>query len=92
MFLLDMEECLYYTVIQEVPMRNVISVSLPDELVERIKAQSKKESMSASEIIRKALKSYYFHQDFTKARQQCLATLAERGEYLTDEDIFREVS
>ena len=73
-------------------MRNIVSISLPDELLAKIKKQIKLESSSSSELIRKALNEYFFKEDFRSVRRKTLAALAEKGVFLTDEDIFREVS
>jgi len=51
-------------------MRNVLSISLPQTVLKDLKSESKKEKASVSEVVRKALKDYFFRSEFERARKK----------------------
>lgn len=73
-------------------MRNVVAISLTDDLLKRLTAEAKEENTSRSEIIRGSLKQYFFTRDFTKLRNRAMGELAKKGITLTEEQIFNEIS
>ena len=73
-------------------MRNAVSISLPDDLLKKVRRQSKRESANFSELIRRALNEYFFTTEFKRLRQKALAELEKKGISLTDEEIFKKVS
>ncbi len=73
-------------------MRNVVAISLTDDLLKRLAAEAKEENASRSEIIRDSLKQYFFTRDFTKLRNRAMGELAKKGITLTEEQIFNEIS
>lgn len=73
-------------------MRNVVSISLPDDLLNKVKKQTKKENATLSEVVKKALNEYLFKTEFANLRRKALTEAIKRGIRLTDEEIFKEVS
>jgi len=73
-------------------MRNIVAISLTDDILKKLAAEAKEESTSRSEIIRRSLKQYFFVRDFTKLRNKAMGELAKKGITLTEEQIFNEIS
>ena len=73
-------------------MRNVVAISLTDNLLKELTAEAKEENTSKSEIIRRSLKQHFFVKDFTKLRNKALRELTKKGITLTEEEIFERVS
>ncbi|MBU0694248.1 MAG: ribbon-helix-helix domain-containing protein [Candidatus Omnitrophica bacterium] len=73
-------------------MRNVVAISIPNNLLKNLTAEAKEEHTSRSDIIRRALKQHFFMRDFTMARNKAMAELAKKGITLTEEEIFEKVS
>jgi len=73
-------------------MRNVIAISLTDDLLKRLITEAKEENTSRSEIIRGSLKQYFFTRDFTRLRNRAMGELAKKGITLTEEQIFNQIS
>ncbi|MEA3369378.1 MAG: ribbon-helix-helix domain-containing protein [Candidatus Ratteibacteria bacterium] len=73
-------------------MRNVVAISIPNNLLKSLAAEAKEEQTSRSDIIRRALKQHFFMRDFTRARNLALSELAKRGITFTEEDIFERIS
>ena len=69
-------------------MRNVLSISLPDEILKTLRNESKNESASVSEVVRKALKDYFFRSEFDRVRKKAQLDMAKRGIKPTEEDIL----
>ena len=72
-------------------MRNTLTISLPDDLLKKIKQQTKRESANYSELIRRALNEYFFTAEFKRLRQKALLELERKGISLTDEEIFKKI-
>jgi metal-responsive CopG/Arc/MetJ family transcriptional regulator len=51
-------------------MRHSVSISLPNEIFKRLKLESKQEKANWSEIIRKALREYFFHSEFVRLHKR----------------------
>lgn len=73
-------------------MRNSVSISLPDVIFKQLKNESKKENAHSSEIVRKALREYFFREEFARLRRKAMIEAAKRGIRLTEEEIFEQVS
>ena len=73
-------------------MRNTLTISLPDNLLKKIKHQTKKESANCSELIRRALNEYFFAVEFKRLRQNALIDMEKKGRSFSDEEIFKKVS
>lgn len=73
-------------------MRQSVSISLPKAVVKQLKYQCKKKKASSSEIVREALREYFFRTEFTRVRRKCMIEAAKAGIHLTEEDIFKRVS
>jgi len=73
-------------------MRNVIAVSLPDNLLKKLVRESNEENASRSEIVRKSLQQHFFAREFTKLRNNAIRELAEKGITVTEEQIFKNIS
>jgi hypothetical protein len=56
--------------------------------MKELKSESKIEGASISEIVRKALKTYFFKLDFERARQKSRLEAARKGVKLSEEDIL----
>jgi predicted DNA-binding protein len=67
-------------------------VRLSDDLTAEIDALSSAEGVSADDWVKQAIESRIFIRRFRAAREKMLRILDERGEQLTDEDVFRMVS
>lgn len=83
-----------YTVLQKGanPMRHSVSISLPEGIFKEVRAYCKKEGASASEVVRQALRTYFFRRDFARARRLAMLEAAKRGITITEEEIFKQVS
>ena len=73
-------------------MRNVVSLSLSDELLNKVKKEMKKQDTSSSELMRRALADYFFKEEFSRLRKKALLEAVKKGNVYSDEDIFKKVS
>ena len=73
-------------------MRNIVTISIPNNLLKNLTTEAKEDHTSRSDIIRRALKQHFFMRDFTRARNKAMAELAKKGIALTEEEIFKKVS
>ena len=69
----------------------VVTVRLEPELEKQLSQASRKQHRSRSDIIRDALRRQLALLRFEEVRRE-LKPLAEASGYLTDEDVFRDVS
>lgn len=83
MHLLDWRNTLYYM--------TVVTLRLDGELEKLLNQISKKQRRTRSDVIREALRRQLTLQRFEDARSQ-IKPLAAAAGYLTDEDVFRDVS
>jgi predicted transcriptional regulator len=72
-------------------MGDAISVRLDHELQRRLDRVCKRSGRSRSEIVRDALQRQLTLLQFEQARRQLMPFAEARG-YLTDEDVYREIS
>jgi predicted transcriptional regulator len=73
-------------------MRNVLSISLPQAVLKDLKSESKKEKASVSEVVRKALKDYFFRSEFERARKKVKMESAKKGIHFTETEILEKIS
>lgn len=73
-------------------MRNVVTISVPNNLLKSLTIEAKEEQTSRSDVIRRALKEHFFMRDFARARNKAMAELTKKGIALTEEEIFEKVS
>ncbi len=73
-------------------MRHSVSISLPDGIYKQLKIQCKKEDATSSEIVRQALRVYFFRKEFDRLRRKARIEAEKRGIELTEEEIFKKVS
>ena len=72
-------------------MKNVITIRLDEELDKMLNQVSRKLKRSRSEIVRDSLRRQLSIHIFEALRKTALP-FAERKGFLTDEDIFNEIS
>jgi metal-responsive CopG/Arc/MetJ family transcriptional regulator len=73
-------------------MRNVVAVSLPGEVLKKLSCEAKTEHVSRSEVVRKALKQYFFVSSFSRLRLQAQKELARKGVVVSEEELFGKIS
>jgi len=72
-------------------MSTVLTCRVDDELARRLKETAEKTGRKCSEIMREALQRHLTLLEFERLRGRVLEAAQRRG-YLTDEDVFAEVS
>lgn len=70
-------------------MNRSISIRIPDDVKKKLKAISKKESKSLSDLVRESLQKYIVVYSFRQLRNTVLP-FAEAQGILTDEDIYKD--
>jgi predicted transcriptional regulator len=72
-------------------MKNVVTIRLDKELEKMLEQVCRRSGRNRSTVVRDALRRQLSILLFERLRQQAMP-FAEAGGYLTDEDIFKEVS
>ena len=72
-------------------MTDAVTVRLDRELARRLDRMSKRLGRSRSDVVRDALRRQLSLLQFEEVRRR-FAPFAEAAGYLTDEDVFRDVS
>jgi len=72
-------------------MTDAVTVRLDRELARRLDQMSKRLGRSRSDVVRDALRRQLSLLQFEEVRRR-IAPFAEAAGYLTDEDVFRDVS
>jgi metal-responsive CopG/Arc/MetJ family transcriptional regulator len=72
-------------------MATVLTVRLDDDLERELDSLREKSGLSRSEFVREVLRRQLRHDEFAVLRKE-LMPYAEAQGWLTDEDVFREVS
>lgn len=72
-------------------MDTTLTIRIDKELEQLLEASAKKTGRSKSELIRQALKRQMAIESFQELRKELLP-YGERKGWLTDEDVFREIS
>ncbi len=73
-------------------MRHPVSISLPEGIFKQLKSRSKKENATWSEIVREALREYFFRTEFARLRRKARIEAAKQGISLNEEEIFKQIS
>jgi predicted transcriptional regulator len=68
-----------------------LTVRLPPELDRMLRRVAKRTGRRRSEIVREALQRQLWREEFEDLRRRVVPFAEARG-YLTDEDVFRDVS
>ena len=72
-------------------MKSAVTIRLDDDLDEQLEELVQESGRSRSEIVREALRRELLRMQFERIREQVMPFAEARG-FLTDEDVFREVS
>lgn len=72
-------------------MNSTVTIRIDRELERRLKKASRNSGLSRSEIVREGLRRQLARMSFEGLRER-LMPFAEAQGYLTDEDVFRDVS
>ncbi|MBN1412424.1 MAG: ribbon-helix-helix protein, CopG family [Spirochaetales bacterium] len=72
-------------------MREVLSISIDKTLKKKVEKAAKMFHLTKSELIKKAIEKYIAHEELRELRN-ILVPYAEKAGYLSDEDIFKEIS
>ena len=68
-----------------------LNVRIPDALQKQLQSISKREGTPVSDLVRESLQRFVAVRRFRQLRKQVLP-FAEAQGFLTDEDIFRQIS
>jgi len=72
-------------------MRTILSVSIPEEIAMELDKSAKVSGRTKSEIVKEALRSFLWEERF-KALRKAVRPKAKKKGYLTEEDIFKDIS
>ncbi len=72
-------------------MKGTVSIRLDEDLEQALDRVCRDSGLSRSEVIRSALRRQLGVLEFDRVRERVLPFAEARG-YLTDEDIFRDIS
>jgi predicted transcriptional regulator len=72
-------------------MRDTLTISLPGPMRRSVDRLARAEGVTASEFVRRSIKSEIFRQSLQAARRE-LVPLARAKGIFTDEDVFKHVS
>ncbi len=72
-------------------MREILSVSIDEKLNKKVIKAAKRFKLSKSDLVKLALEKYIAHEDLRELRA-ILVPYAEKRGYLSDEDIFNDIS
>jgi metal-responsive CopG/Arc/MetJ family transcriptional regulator len=73
-------------------MRNVVTISLPNDLLKKLTNEAKMENATRSEVVKLALKQHFLARELDSVREKAMEELARKGVTLTDDDVFSKVS
>lgn len=80
-----------YTQKNSTVMDTTLTIRIDKELEQLLEGSSRKSGRTKSELVRRALKRQFSIESFQQLRKQLLSYGEAQG-WLTDEDVFREVS
>ena len=72
-------------------MKNVVTIRLDDDLDQLLNKLSRRLRRNKSELIREAIRRQLMIYSFENLRERSIP-FAEKEGYITDEDIFQEIS
>lgn len=73
-------------------MRHAVSISLPDAIFQQFKSYCRREHANGSEVARRALREFFYHQEFAKVRSKFQMAAKRKGLHFSEEEIFKRVS
>jgi len=68
-----------------------LTIRIPEELRKRLKQFCENEDRSTSEVVRESIRKFLVQEEIRRIRQQLRPRAEARG-FVTDEDVFREIS
>ena len=72
-------------------MRAVITVSIPREMAVELDKAAKESGRTRSEVVKEAIRSFLWEERFRSLRSAIRSKAKKRG-FVTDEDVFKEIS
>jgi predicted DNA-binding protein len=72
-------------------MRNVLSISLPEQMARELSNFAKVTGRNKSDIVKESLSNYLWEIKFKDMKRR-LAPKAKEAGFITDDDVFRAVS
>lgn len=72
-------------------MRNVLSVSLPEQMAKELSGFAKATGRNKSDILKESLGNYLWEIKFKETRKR-LSVKAKKAGFITDDDIFKTAS
>jgi len=72
-------------------MKNVVTIRLDDDLDQLLNRLSRRLRRNKSELIREAIRRQLMIYSFENLRERAIP-FAEKEGYITDEDVFQEIS
>jgi len=72
-------------------MKSAVTIRLDDDLEEQLEEIVRQSGLSRSEIVREALRRELLRMQFERLREQIMPFAEARG-FLTDEDVFEQIS
>lgn len=72
-------------------MRNVLSLSLPEQMAKKLNNYAKATGRNKSDILKESLSNYLWEIGFKEARKR-LSAKAKKAGFITDDDIFKATS
>jgi predicted transcriptional regulator len=72
-------------------MSGTLTIRLPPDLAKKLEEVSRRSGRTRSEVAREALRRQLALDSFEQLRQRVMPFAEARG-YLTDEDVFRDIS
>lgn len=70
---------------------STLNIRIPKDMKRRLERLSRRQDRAASDVVRESLRRYLAVEEFRAIRSRALP-LAEAAGYLTDEDVFRDIS
>jgi len=72
-------------------MRSVLSISLPEKVARELDRFAKNQGRNKSDVVKESISIYLWESRFEGARKSLTARAKKKG-FVTDEDIYKEVS
>ena len=72
-------------------MRAILTVSLPQDLLHEVNQMSQRFHLNKSDLVKNAIRKYIWNLRFKALRAKAVPRARKMG-YLTDEDVFEQVS
>lgn len=72
-------------------MRNVLSLSLPEQMAKELSNVAKTSGRNKSDIVKESLSNYLWENKFRQSRKM-LSAKAKKSGLITDDDVFKALS